>query len=154
MHRLRYPFVRKIKIPKQISGPCRCDHELLLSQNNSVRLSLPAHLREQHISACPAPIRSLSRLISLRFPRSFHCLFRRRKLTQFCRAQCEGQGFDYYSTQFARECWCGSGAPEDTYNRYEELDEATGCDMPCTGDANESCGGHLAASVYAYTTTD
>ncbi|CAM9453754.1 unnamed protein product [Scytosiphon promiscuus] len=68
----------------------------------------------------------------------------------FCRAQCQGGGFDFYSTQFARECWCGSGAPEDTYSRYEELDEETGCDMACTGDATESCGGHLAASVYAY----
>ncbi|CAN0031064.1 unnamed protein product [Scytosiphon promiscuus] len=69
----------------------------------------------------------------------------------YCMGLCEG--FDYYGTQFGRECWCGSGTPAETYNLYGELTDAE-CDMECTGDATESCGGHLAASVYAFDVVD
>ncbi|CAM9281127.1 unnamed protein product, partial [Hapterophycus canaliculatus] len=66
-----------------------------------------------------------------------------------CKDLCDGQGFDYYATQFGRECWCGSGTPAETYNLYGQLTDV-GCDMACTGDASEKCGGILKASVYAF----
>ncbi|CAM9882583.1 unnamed protein product [Hapterophycus canaliculatus] len=62
---------------------------------------------------------------------------------------CDGEGFDYYGTQFGNECWCGAGTPEDTYLRYGELDESA-CDVPCAGDPTESCGGNTIMSVYAF----
>ncbi|CAM9901462.1 unnamed protein product [Hapterophycus canaliculatus] len=66
-----------------------------------------------------------------------------------CKDLCDGQGFDYYATQFGRECWCGSGTPAETYNLYGQLTDVD-CDMACTGDASEKCGGILKASVYTY----
>ncbi|CAM9721699.1 unnamed protein product, partial [Hapterophycus canaliculatus] len=65
----------------------------------------------------------------------------------YCRVLCDG--FDHYGTQFGRECWCGSGTPAETYNLYGELTDAN-CDMECTGDATQSCGGLLIASVYTF----
>ncbi|CAM9833263.1 unnamed protein product [Scytosiphon promiscuus] len=68
---------------------------------------------------------------------------------ELCMGLCDGQGFDYYGTQYGVECWCGEGTPEDTYLRYGELD-AEACDIPCSGDSSESCGGSTIMSVYAY----
>lgn len=65
-------------------------------------------------------------------------------------ASCDGQAFDYYGTQYGRECWCGSGAPAETYELHgQQLDDGA-CDMGCTGVATEACGGFLTMSVYAY----
>lgn len=64
-------------------------------------------------------------------------------------ASCDGQGFDYYGTQWGRECWCGVGTPEETYELYGQLDDSE-CDYECTGIATEACGGFFAMSVYAF----
>ncbi|CAM9620699.1 unnamed protein product [Ectocarpus sp. 6 AP-2014] len=47
----------------------------------------------------------------------------------------------YYGTQWSRECWCGDNAHYDEHGESE-------CDMACTGDAYEICGGNNAMSVY------
>ncbi|CAM9891045.1 unnamed protein product, partial [Scytosiphon promiscuus] len=60
----------------------------------------------------------------------------------------ESTVYDYYGTQYGRECWCGSGTPEDTYLRYGPALEESSCNVPCTGDATEMCGGHTIMSVY------
>ncbi len=41
------------------------------------------------------------------------------------------------------KCWCGS---EEDYNKYGE----GLCDYPCPGDAQQTCGGYYAMSVYTY----
>ncbi|CAM9875999.1 unnamed protein product [Ectocarpus sp. 8 AP-2014] len=56
-----------------------------------------------------------------------------------CAATCSA--FAYYGTQYGRECWCGNNADYAVYG------EAS-CDMACTGDAADICGGINAMSVY------
>eukprot|EP00903_Cladosiphon_okamuranus_P008213 g7906.t1 len=59
---------------------------------------------------------------------------------QKCSERCSDSQF--FATQYGRECWCGF---DDGYNQHGA---STGCDVPCTGDATEICGGSYAASVY------
>lgn len=52
-----------------------------------------------------------------------------------CQAACKVAGYTLAGTEYAAECFCGneilnSGAPA-----------ASGCNMPCNGDASEMCGG-------------
>ncbi|CAN0148389.1 unnamed protein product, partial [Ectocarpus sp. 12 AP-2014] len=47
--------------------------------------------------------------------------------------------YAYYGTQFGRECWCGNNGD---YAAYGEA----ACDMGCTGDSSETCGGFNAMS--------
>ncbi|CAM9731879.1 unnamed protein product, partial [Hapterophycus canaliculatus] len=67
-----------------------------------------------------------------------------------CKASCDNQDFDYYGTQYGSECWCGSGLAYETYTLYGSKLSDSACDMQCTGDSNESCGGHLVMSVYLF----
>lgn len=69
-------------------------------------------------------------------------------IQKFCKAACDG--FDYYGTQFERECWCGSGTPAATYELYGQLADSA-CDDVCTGDSSEACGGAVIMSVYTST---
>lgn len=45
--------------------------------------------------------------------------------------------YKYSGTQFAKECWCG----DDDTNHLLHGESTDCCDMPCTGDENEICGG-------------
>lgn len=60
---------------------------------------------------------------------------------QTCIAICRSQGFAYAGAQFAAWCFCANG-----YGRYGPADN---CDMKCSGDPNQICGGSWANSVYS-----
>lgn len=61
-----------------------------------------------------------------------------------CAQACFILGYLYAGTQFAQECWCGN-----SYNYGSAgVDLLNGCDMPCTGNAAEICGGVEYNSVY------
>jgi len=60
---------------------------------------------------------------------------------QKCIATCRSRGFAYAGTQFAAWCFCANG-----YGRYGPADN---CDMKCSGDPNQICGGSWANSVYS-----
>ncbi|CAM9509059.1 unnamed protein product [Ectocarpus sp. 4 AP-2014] len=60
--------------------------------------------------------------------------------TATCAALCSD--FAYYATQFGEECWCGNN---DAY----DANGAAACDMECSGDASDICGGFFAMSVYS-----
>ena len=55
---------------------------------------------------------------------------------QFCR----GHDYRYAGLQFGSECWCS-----DTYGKYGT---SNNCNTPCTGNAEQICGGPGANSVY------
>ena len=55
---------------------------------------------------------------------------------QFCR----GHNYRYAGLQFGSECWCS-----DTYGKYGTSNR---CNTPCTGNAEQICGGPRANSVY------
>lgn len=57
-----------------------------------------------------------------------------------CTETCSQKGFKYAGLQYADHCFCG--------NSYSEYGTADNCNMPCTGEQNEMCGGAWANSVY------
>jgi hypothetical protein len=57
-----------------------------------------------------------------------------------CLSVCKERGFSVAALQFGSHCFCG-----DSFGRYGP---ATNCDMPCAGDANETCGGSWANGVF------
>lgn len=56
-----------------------------------------------------------------------------------CRNSCVSRGFAFAGTQYGSYCFCG--------NRYGQFGPATNCDMGCSGDNTEACGGSWANSV-------
>lgn len=65
-----------------------------------------------------------------------------------CTTLCSQQGFQYAGVEYARECYCGNeisngGAPA-----------SSGCDMACTGDHTEICGGANRLNLYQTTTSN
>lgn len=60
--------------------------------------------------------------------------------TERCSSYCRKEGFRYAATQWSRQCFCG-----DSYGHYGQ---AINCDMKCSGDWNNVCGGDWANSVY------
>ncbi|CAM9763241.1 unnamed protein product, partial [Sphacelaria rigidula] len=60
-----------------------------------------------------------------------------------CAEACDGYAF--FGTEFGTECFCGV-----TSDDPDRLGDAT-CNMDCSGDASETCGGRNAISVYEFT---
>jgi len=58
-----------------------------------------------------------------------------------CVRECNNRGFAYAGTQYSRWCFCG--------NAYGQSGAANNCDMRCSGNATEVCGGAWANTVYA-----
>ncbi|CAM9844163.1 unnamed protein product [Ectocarpus fasciculatus] len=58
---------------------------------------------------------------------------------EVCALLCTGSA--YYGTQYSQECWCGDNA-DYAANGFGV------CDMPCTGNSDEMCGGPYTMSVY------
>jgi hypothetical protein len=60
---------------------------------------------------------------------------------QHCIQSCAAQGFKYAGVQYGQSCLCG--------NSYGRFGQANNCNMRCTGDGNQICGGSNANSVYS-----
>ncbi|MBI5483296.1 MAG: WSC domain-containing protein [Deltaproteobacteria bacterium] len=60
--------------------------------------------------------------------------------TEACISACSQKGFMYAATQFGSHCFCD--------NKYGGQGSASNCDMRCSGDSSQICGGHSANSVY------
>ena len=60
--------------------------------------------------------------------------------TAQCVATCRDRGFAYAGTQFSTHCFC-----DNSYGRYGA---ASNCNMNCSGNRSEKCGGSWANSVY------
>lgn len=61
--------------------------------------------------------------------------------TARCLIECGARGFRYAGTQYSRFCLCG--------NSYGKIGKAKNCNMPCSGNPKETCGGSWANSVYS-----
>jgi len=57
-----------------------------------------------------------------------------------CIRECAKRGFRYAGVQYGTQCFCG--------NSYGSYGRATNCDMECSGDKSQMCGGSWANSVY------
>jgi len=60
---------------------------------------------------------------------------------QRCVQTCAAKGFAYAGVQYGQSCLCG--------NSYGKYGSADNCNMKCTGDPGQICGGYAANSVYA-----
>ena len=61
-----------------------------------------------------------------------------------CIQLCKENGYQYAGTQYYEQCFCGN-----SYGAYyPEFTDPTGCNTPCSGNANEICGGSWHNSVY------
>ncbi len=60
---------------------------------------------------------------------------------QSCVASCRQRGFAYAGMQNGQSCLCG--------NNYGKYGPASNCDVKCTGDSGQNCGGFAANSVYS-----
>jgi hypothetical protein len=60
--------------------------------------------------------------------------------TETCLQFCQQRGFTYAGTQYSSWCFCG--------NSYGRSGIANNCDMKCSGNASQTCGGAWANSVY------
>ena len=57
-----------------------------------------------------------------------------------CISECTSRGYAFAATQYRNACFCD--------NDYGAYGEATNCNMGCTGNPRETCGGTWANSVY------
>ncbi|OLN81142.1 WSC domain-containing protein-like protein 6 [Colletotrichum chlorophyti] len=62
-----------------------------------------------------------------------------------CIKHCDSKGFRYAGLEYARECFCGNSVADD---RKPKKGILGGCDMPCSGNNSEICGGWAALSLY------
>ncbi|KAH8104853.1 hypothetical protein BXZ70DRAFT_922739 [Cristinia sonorae] len=56
-----------------------------------------------------------------------------------CTAKCNELGFSFAGVEFGSECHCGNGFNFDPVTGISSV-PFTNCNMPCTGDANQTCG--------------
>lgn len=61
--------------------------------------------------------------------------------TERCVSLCRGKGFQYAGTQYSTWCFCG--------NSYGRSGPADNCNMKCSGNKSQTCGGSWANSVYS-----
>jgi hypothetical protein len=66
---------------------------------------------------------------------------------EFCGDFCIGQGYPMFGTEYSRECFCGTARRAGSVTALEG-----DCNMACTGDAGEMCGGPSRLSVYLWST--
>lgn len=60
--------------------------------------------------------------------------------TELCESTCKSKGFRYAATQYGSHCFC-----DDSFGSYGS---SQSCNMRCSGNASETCGGSWANSVY------
>lgn len=60
---------------------------------------------------------------------------------QRCIATCRAKGFKYAGVQYSESCLCG--------NNYGKYGVADNCNMKCTGDGSQICGGYSSNGIYA-----
>jgi len=60
--------------------------------------------------------------------------------TEACISTCSDRGYLYAGAQYGTQCYCG--------NSYGSQGTSGGCNFPCAGNPNETCGGVYANSVY------
>ncbi len=67
--------------------------------------------------------------------------FNSKSLTiQKCINECARRGYKYAGLQYSIACFCG--------NSFGRFSKANNCNMPCSGNKNQICGGSWANSVY------
>lgn len=64
-----------------------------------------------------------------------------------CLALCTKSGFQYGGSEFGNECWCGNTLTSPIARPESD------CNLPCSGDNTQTCGGSLALALYQVAST-
>ena len=59
-----------------------------------------------------------------------------------CKKACFSHNYRYAGVQYAKECYCGNNAPKKV------APKETDCNMDCSGDKSQKCGGGNRMNVY------
>jgi len=59
---------------------------------------------------------------------------------ELCSRECAKRGYTYAGVQYSSYCFCG--------NTYGRFGRATNCNMRCSGNPNQTCGGSWANNIY------
>ncbi|CAK5265078.1 unnamed protein product [Mycena citricolor] len=79
-------------------------------------------------------------------PRALSYSYVSSSLTQeTCISSCDSLGYTYAGMQFGQECWCGNSLA----NGQGGLTSSSECNMPCKGDASETCGASYRLSLFS-----
>jgi hypothetical protein len=62
---------------------------------------------------------------------------------RLCQAYCQGLNYELAGTQYSKQCWCGNSVQ----NGHKAV-SASGCNMACTGEASQMCGGSDRFTMY------
>jgi len=64
---------------------------------------------------------------------------------EYCAQYCIGQGFFMFGLEYTKECYCGSSRRATSVAAPE-----TDCNLKCTGNNAETCGGPSRLSIYLW----
>ena len=59
-----------------------------------------------------------------------------------CKKACFERNYKFAGVQFSKECFCGNNAPKKFASKASE------CNMDCSGDKSQKCGGGNRMNVY------
>ena len=65
-----------------------------------------------------------------------------------CEAACKAAGYVLAGLEYSDQCWCGNSVMNG--GAYVGADGTSGCDMACSGNAAEWCGGSNRLSVWKF----
>ncbi|KAG4032100.1 hypothetical protein MFRU_007g00140 [Monilinia fructicola] len=68
-----------------------------------------------------------------------------------CKTSCSA--FQYFGMEYSNECYCGATINSGSVLQASILPSVNGCDMPCSGNASEYCGGGLRLNMYQFNGT-
>jgi hypothetical protein len=63
-----------------------------------------------------------------------------------CLGACQDAGYVFAGVEFGKECWC-----DNVIRGIGTLTSDSDCNMPCSGNASESCGGSNRINIYQFT---
>ena len=60
----------------------------------------------------------------------------------FCKKACSKEGYKYAGVEYSKQCFCGNELPSTVAPNQSE------CNMDCSGDTSQKCGGGNRINVY------
>ena len=61
---------------------------------------------------------------------------------EICKKLCFEKGYQYAGVEYSKECFCGNNVPKKVASQQTE------CNMNCSGDRSQKCGGPNRMNVY------
>ena len=128
-----------ITAPKQpASTQSTANKQLGTSSTDPSQLSAPSNADTGIYWGC------VTDSISARTLNSSKVLMAPNMTLAYCRSFCDSMGYFLSGTEYSDECHCGSAL----LSGGTVLESNSTCDMPCSGDSTESCGGSNRLTVY------